>query len=182
MLKFKSNISFNIIAVAQFTSRVIRTQSQKHLFLPKPSVNRTNNLKGNLLLAVYNQITANCRKKIIRSYHQTDWEKQVLKSLCLLIHILDFHMSDLHVGLVISNLIFLSLAVFLFFEAPLPSSGQSFLQSTFPLRPSCSLGDRAPAFLSNSTLHSKSSLWAVIFISAVSSGASHHWSVMILHT
>uniref|UniRef100_A0A3Q1HTJ5 Uncharacterized protein n=1 Tax=Anabas testudineus TaxID=64144 RepID=A0A3Q1HTJ5_ANATE len=65
----------------------------------------------------------------------------------------DFHMSDLHVGLVISNLIFLSLAVFLFFEAPLPSSGQSFLQSTFPLRPSCSLGDRAPAFLSNSTLH-----------------------------
>ncbi|XP_040924722.1 SLAIN motif-containing protein 1a isoform X3 [Betta splendens] len=37
--------------------------------------------------------------------------------------------------------------------APLPSSGQSFLQSTFPLRPSCSLGDRAPTFLSTSALH-----------------------------
>ncbi|XP_028991853.1 SLAIN motif-containing protein 1a isoform X2 [Betta splendens] len=38
-------------------------------------------------------------------------------------------------------------------QAPLPSSGQSFLQSTFPLRPSCSLGDRAPTFLSTSALH-----------------------------
>ncbi|XP_023286403.1 SLAIN motif-containing protein 1 isoform X3 [Seriola lalandi dorsalis] len=37
--------------------------------------------------------------------------------------------------------------------APLPSSGQSFLQPSLPLRASCSLGDRAPTFLSNSTLH-----------------------------
>ncbi|KAM9347235.1 SLAIN motif-containing protein 1a [Symphorus nematophorus] len=37
--------------------------------------------------------------------------------------------------------------------APLSSSGQSFLPPTLPLRPSCSLGDRAPTFLSNSTLH-----------------------------
>ncbi|KAM7407126.1 hypothetical protein PAMA_003045 [Pampus argenteus] len=37
--------------------------------------------------------------------------------------------------------------------APLPSSGQSLLQSTLPLRTSCSLSDRAPTFLSNSTLH-----------------------------
>ncbi|XP_008279928.1 SLAIN motif-containing protein 1a [Stegastes partitus] len=37
--------------------------------------------------------------------------------------------------------------------APLPSSGQSFLQPTLPLRASCSLTDRAPTFLSNSTLH-----------------------------
>ncbi|KAK2840022.1 hypothetical protein Q5P01_013762 [Channa striata] len=37
--------------------------------------------------------------------------------------------------------------------APLLSSGQSFLQSAFPLRPSCSLSDRAPTFLSNSSLH-----------------------------
>ncbi|XP_023125892.2 SLAIN motif-containing protein 1a [Amphiprion ocellaris] len=37
--------------------------------------------------------------------------------------------------------------------APLPSSGQSFLQPTLPLRASCSLSDRAPTFLSNSTLH-----------------------------
>ncbi|XP_035532394.1 SLAIN motif-containing protein 1a [Morone saxatilis] len=37
--------------------------------------------------------------------------------------------------------------------APLPSSGQSFLQPTLPLRPSCSFSDRAPTFLSNSTLH-----------------------------
>ncbi|XP_067372162.1 SLAIN motif-containing protein 1a isoform X2 [Channa argus] len=38
-------------------------------------------------------------------------------------------------------------------QAPLLSSGQSFLQSAFPLRPSCSLSDRAPTFLSNSSLH-----------------------------
>ncbi|XP_023286402.1 SLAIN motif-containing protein 1 isoform X2 [Seriola lalandi dorsalis] len=38
-------------------------------------------------------------------------------------------------------------------QAPLPSSGQSFLQPSLPLRASCSLGDRAPTFLSNSTLH-----------------------------
>ncbi|XP_051260577.1 SLAIN motif-containing protein 1a isoform X2 [Dicentrarchus labrax] len=38
-------------------------------------------------------------------------------------------------------------------QAPLPSSGQSFLQPTLPLRPSCSFSDRAPTFLSNSTLH-----------------------------
>uniref|UniRef100_A0A3Q1DI43 SLAIN motif family, member 1a n=1 Tax=Amphiprion ocellaris TaxID=80972 RepID=A0A3Q1DI43_AMPOC len=38
-------------------------------------------------------------------------------------------------------------------QAPLPSSGQSFLQPTLPLRASCSLSDRAPTFLSNSTLH-----------------------------
>uniref|UniRef100_A0A3B4TYW9 SLAIN motif family, member 1a n=2 Tax=Seriola dumerili TaxID=41447 RepID=A0A3B4TYW9_SERDU len=37
--------------------------------------------------------------------------------------------------------------------APLPSTGQSFLQPSLPLRASCSLGDRAPTFLSNSTLH-----------------------------
>ncbi|XP_019112901.1 SLAIN motif-containing protein 1a isoform X1 [Larimichthys crocea] len=37
--------------------------------------------------------------------------------------------------------------------APLPSSGQSFVQPTLPLRPSCSFSDRAPTFLSNSTLH-----------------------------
>ncbi|XP_074514879.1 SLAIN motif-containing protein 1a isoform X3 [Sebastes fasciatus] len=37
--------------------------------------------------------------------------------------------------------------------APLPSSTQSFLQPPLPLRASCSLGDRAPTFLSNSTLH-----------------------------
>ncbi|XP_070694610.1 SLAIN motif-containing protein 1a [Pempheris klunzingeri] len=37
--------------------------------------------------------------------------------------------------------------------APSPSSGPSFLQPTLPLRPSCSLSDRAPTFLSNSTLH-----------------------------
>ncbi|XP_070832643.1 SLAIN motif-containing protein 1a [Chaetodon trifascialis] len=37
--------------------------------------------------------------------------------------------------------------------APLPPSGPSFLQSTLPLRPSCSLSDRAPTFLSNSALH-----------------------------
>ncbi|XP_071335002.1 SLAIN motif-containing protein 1a [Trachinotus anak] len=37
--------------------------------------------------------------------------------------------------------------------APLPSSGQSFLQPSLPLRASCSLSDRAPTFLSNSTLH-----------------------------
>ncbi|XP_038577165.1 SLAIN motif-containing protein 1a isoform X2 [Micropterus salmoides] len=37
--------------------------------------------------------------------------------------------------------------------AALPSSGQSFLQPTLPLRASCSLSDRAPTFLSNSTLH-----------------------------
>uniref|UniRef100_A0A3Q1EP70 SLAIN motif family, member 1a n=1 Tax=Acanthochromis polyacanthus TaxID=80966 RepID=A0A3Q1EP70_9TELE len=37
--------------------------------------------------------------------------------------------------------------------APLPSSGQSFLQPTLPLRASCSLSDRAPTFLSNSSLH-----------------------------
>ncbi|XP_019112902.1 SLAIN motif-containing protein 1a isoform X2 [Larimichthys crocea] len=38
-------------------------------------------------------------------------------------------------------------------QAPLPSSGQSFVQPTLPLRPSCSFSDRAPTFLSNSTLH-----------------------------
>ncbi|XP_037646798.1 SLAIN motif-containing protein 1a isoform X2 [Sebastes umbrosus] len=38
-------------------------------------------------------------------------------------------------------------------QAPLPSSTQSFLQPPLPLRASCSLGDRAPTFLSNSTLH-----------------------------
>nr|XP_033471507.1 SLAIN motif-containing protein 1a isoform X3 [Epinephelus lanceolatus] len=37
--------------------------------------------------------------------------------------------------------------------APLPSPAQSFLQPTLPLRASCSLGDRAPTFLSNSALH-----------------------------
>ncbi|KAM4559436.1 SLAIN motif-containing protein 1a [Odontesthes bonariensis] len=37
--------------------------------------------------------------------------------------------------------------------APLSSSGQSFLQPTLPLRAGCSLSDRAPTFLSNSTLH-----------------------------
>ncbi|KAM9710337.1 SLAIN motif-containing protein 1a isoform 1-T1 [Menidia menidia] len=37
--------------------------------------------------------------------------------------------------------------------APLSSSGQSFLQPTLPLRASCSLSDRAPTFLSNSSLH-----------------------------
>ncbi|XP_040004445.1 SLAIN motif-containing protein 1a [Xiphias gladius] len=37
--------------------------------------------------------------------------------------------------------------------APPPSSGQSFLQPSLPLRASCSLSDRAPTFLSNSTLH-----------------------------
>nr|XP_020465197.1 SLAIN motif-containing protein 1 isoform X1 [Monopterus albus] len=37
--------------------------------------------------------------------------------------------------------------------APLPSSSQPFLQPTFPLRSSCSLSDRAPTFLSNSTLN-----------------------------
>ncbi|XP_068185802.1 SLAIN motif-containing protein 1a isoform X2 [Antennarius striatus] len=34
------------------------------------------------------------------------------------------------------------------------SPGQSFLQSTLPPRPSCGLSDRAPTFLSNSSLHS----------------------------
>ncbi|XP_040913506.1 SLAIN motif-containing protein 1a isoform X1 [Toxotes jaculatrix] len=38
-------------------------------------------------------------------------------------------------------------------SVPLPSSGQSFLQPSLPLRASCSLTDRAPTFLSNSTLH-----------------------------
>ncbi|XP_047456050.1 SLAIN motif-containing protein 1a isoform X3 [Mugil cephalus] len=38
--------------------------------------------------------------------------------------------------------------------APLPSSGQSFLQPSLPLRASCTLSDRAPTFLSNPTLHS----------------------------
>ncbi|XP_059199499.1 SLAIN motif-containing protein 1a isoform X2 [Centropristis striata] len=38
-------------------------------------------------------------------------------------------------------------------QAPLPSPAQSFLQPTLPLRPSCSLGDRAPTFLTNSALH-----------------------------
>ncbi|KAM3607179.1 uncharacterized protein V6R79_002947 [Siganus canaliculatus] len=37
--------------------------------------------------------------------------------------------------------------------AVLPSSGQSLLQPTLPLRPSTVLSDRAPTFLSNSTLH-----------------------------
>ncbi|XP_030285135.1 SLAIN motif-containing protein 1a [Sparus aurata] len=37
--------------------------------------------------------------------------------------------------------------------APLPSPGPSYLQPTLPLRPTCSLSDRAPTFLSNSTLH-----------------------------
>ncbi|XP_018558309.1 LOW QUALITY PROTEIN: SLAIN motif-containing protein 1a [Lates calcarifer] len=37
--------------------------------------------------------------------------------------------------------------------APLPSPGQSFLQPSVPLRASCSLSDRAPTFLSNSTLN-----------------------------
>ncbi|XP_047456049.1 SLAIN motif-containing protein 1a isoform X2 [Mugil cephalus] len=39
-------------------------------------------------------------------------------------------------------------------QAPLPSSGQSFLQPSLPLRASCTLSDRAPTFLSNPTLHS----------------------------
>ncbi|CAN9497567.1 unnamed protein product [Ophioblennius macclurei] len=38
-------------------------------------------------------------------------------------------------------------------QALLPSPSQTFLQSTPPLRTSCSLTDRAPTFLSNSTLH-----------------------------
>ncbi|CAI5655543.1 SLAIN motif-containing protein 1a isoform X1 [Oreochromis niloticus] len=38
-------------------------------------------------------------------------------------------------------------------SAPLPSSGQSYLQPSLPLRASCSLADRTPTFLSNSTLH-----------------------------
>ncbi|KAG7238846.1 hypothetical protein INR49_030390 [Caranx melampygus] len=38
-------------------------------------------------------------------------------------------------------------------QAPLPSPGQSLLQTSLPLRTSCSLNDRAPTFLSNSTLH-----------------------------
>uniref|UniRef100_A0A3P8RG24 SLAIN motif family, member 1a n=1 Tax=Astatotilapia calliptera TaxID=8154 RepID=A0A3P8RG24_ASTCA len=38
-------------------------------------------------------------------------------------------------------------------QAPLPSSGQSYLQPSLPLRASCSLADRTPTFLSNSTLH-----------------------------
>ncbi|XP_041663651.1 SLAIN motif-containing protein 1a [Cheilinus undulatus] len=38
-------------------------------------------------------------------------------------------------------------------SAPLLSSSPSFIQPTPPLRTSCSLGDRAPTFLSNSTLH-----------------------------
>ncbi|KAM3607178.1 uncharacterized protein V6R79_002947 [Siganus canaliculatus] len=38
-------------------------------------------------------------------------------------------------------------------QAVLPSSGQSLLQPTLPLRPSTVLSDRAPTFLSNSTLH-----------------------------
>ncbi|KAF7657563.1 hypothetical protein LDENG_00025310 [Lucifuga dentata] len=37
--------------------------------------------------------------------------------------------------------------------ASLPSSSQSFLQQTLPLRASCSLSDRAPTFLSNPTAH-----------------------------
>uniref|UniRef100_UPI0037E88C7C SLAIN motif-containing protein 1a n=1 Tax=Semicossyphus pulcher TaxID=241346 RepID=UPI0037E88C7C len=37
--------------------------------------------------------------------------------------------------------------------APLLSPSPSFLPPTLPLRPSCSLGDRAPTFLSNSALH-----------------------------
>ncbi|XP_063356000.1 SLAIN motif-containing protein 1a isoform X2 [Pelmatolapia mariae] len=38
-------------------------------------------------------------------------------------------------------------------SAPLLSSGQSYLQPSLPLRASCSLADRTPTFLSNSTLH-----------------------------
>ncbi|XP_069010316.1 SLAIN motif-containing protein 1a isoform X2 [Embiotoca jacksoni] len=38
-------------------------------------------------------------------------------------------------------------------QAPLTSSGPSFLQPTLPLRASCTVSDRAPTFLSNSTLH-----------------------------
>ncbi|XP_019956323.2 SLAIN motif-containing protein 1a isoform X1 [Paralichthys olivaceus] len=37
--------------------------------------------------------------------------------------------------------------------APLPSPAQSYLQPSIPLRTSCSLSDRAPTFLSNSSLH-----------------------------
>ncbi|XP_039673133.1 SLAIN motif-containing protein 1a isoform X2 [Perca fluviatilis] len=37
--------------------------------------------------------------------------------------------------------------------APLPSSAQSFLQPTLPLRASCSRSDRTATFLSNTTLH-----------------------------
>ncbi|CAJ1079725.1 SLAIN motif-containing protein 1a [Xyrichtys novacula] len=37
--------------------------------------------------------------------------------------------------------------------APLPSSSPSYIQPSLPIRTSCSLGDRAPTFLSNSTLH-----------------------------
>uniref|UniRef100_A0A3Q3IW97 SLAIN motif family, member 1a n=1 Tax=Monopterus albus TaxID=43700 RepID=A0A3Q3IW97_MONAL len=47
----------------------------------------------------------------------------------------------------------LSSAAFFSLQAPLPSSSQPFLQPTFPLRSSCSLSDRAPTFLSNSTLN-----------------------------
>ncbi|KAM9850547.1 SLAIN motif-containing protein 1a [Aulostomus maculatus] len=36
---------------------------------------------------------------------------------------------------------------------PVPSFGQSFLQPTLPLRASCTLSDRAPTFLSHTTLH-----------------------------
>lgn len=52
----------------------------------------------------------------------------------------------------------LSSAVFLSFQATVPSSGQPYLQPALPPRPSCSLSDRAPTFLSNSTLHSKDSV------------------------
>lgn len=61
--------------------------------------------------------------------------------------------------------------------ATLPSSNQPFLQP----RPSCSLTDRTPTFLSNSTLHSKMALALVslctssslALVSAASSGISH---------
>lgn len=75
--------------------------------------------------------------------------------------------------------------VSLSFQAPLPSPGPSYLQPTLPLRPTCSLSDRAPTFLSNSTLHSKTSLTLFLlcsiihFPSVVSSAMSHHPSVII---
>ncbi len=58
-------------------------------------------------------------------------------------------------------------SVFLSSQAPLPSSSQSYLQPTLPLRASCSLSDRAPTFLSNSALHSKSSLTVCLLCSVI---------------
>lgn len=193
-------LAFFSFLTSQSFSNEYKHASQKHLLLLKYLGSTLYEHNPDLLTTCYLQFTIRLDQQIRgikRSWPQTDGEKeaQTPQKIFLPAHPYfimwtemlwrEYSRSiDLHVRSH-QYLNPLYLAVFSSLQAGSPLSGQSLLQPTLPLRPSCSFSDRAPTFLSNTSLHSKCQyvLSALSFIS-LTPGLSHRhlqWLYALWH-